>query len=109
MQQGQNQGVTHAHQHYEGILTQPDWERWREKWIEILLEYDLEVKIMKLVKGQGLDKLMAQSNYDALILHMIIELSAEEQNPQNKPGPPVGDHFLSSPWYIDVIFIPQHL
>ena len=52
---------------------------------------------------------MAQSNCDALILHMIVELSAEEQNPQGKPGSPLGEHFLSSSWYTDIIFVLQHL
>ena len=43
------------------ILTQPDLEGRRAKWIAILLEYDLEIKHTKLVKGQGLAKLMTQS------------------------------------------------
>ena len=93
----------------KNILTQPDPEGRRGKWITIMLEYDLEIKPTKLIKGQGLAKLMTQSNYDALSLHMIVELSAEEQNPQGQPGPPVGEHFLSSPWYIDIIFVLQHL
>ena len=40
------------------ILTQPDTKARRAKWIAILLEYDLEIKHTKLVKGQGLAKLM---------------------------------------------------
>ena len=46
------------------ILTQPDPEGRRAKWITILLEYDLEIKHAKLIKGQGLEKLMAQSGVD---------------------------------------------
>ena len=41
------------------ILTQPDLEGRRGKWIAILLKYDLEMKPTKLEKGQGLDKLMS--------------------------------------------------
>ena len=41
------------------ILTQPDPEGRRAKWIAILLEYDLEIMHAKLIKGQGLAKLMA--------------------------------------------------
>jgi hypothetical protein len=41
------------------ILTQPDPEGKRGKWIAVLLEYDLEIKPTKLIKGQGLTKLMA--------------------------------------------------
>ena len=52
---------------------------------------------------------MAQSKWDALILHMIAELLAEDKNPQGQPGPPVGDHSLSSQWYTDIIFVLQHL
>ena len=33
------------------ILTQLNLEGWRGKWIAILLEYDLEIKPMNLVKG----------------------------------------------------------
>ena len=43
----------------KGILTQPDPEGKRAKWIATLLEYDIEIKPTKLVKGQGLDKIMA--------------------------------------------------
>jgi len=41
------------------ILTQPNPEVKRGKWIAVLLEYDLEIKSTKLIKGQGLAKLMA--------------------------------------------------
>jgi hypothetical protein len=33
------------------ILTQPDPEGKREKWIAVLLEYDLEINPTKLIKG----------------------------------------------------------
>jgi hypothetical protein len=33
------------------ILTQPNPEGRRGKWIEAMLEYDLEIKPMKLIKG----------------------------------------------------------
>ena len=32
------------------------------KWITTILEYDLEIKPTKLIKGQGLAQLMAESN-----------------------------------------------
>ena len=44
------------------ILNQdPDGKR--GKWIAIILEYDLEIRPTKLIKGQGLEKLMAESNF----------------------------------------------
>jgi len=48
------------------ILTQPDPKGRRGKWITVMLEYDLKINPTKLIKGQGLEKLMAQSNYDVL-------------------------------------------
>ena len=41
------------------ILTKSDPHGRRAKWIAVLLEYDLEIKPTKLIKGQGLAKMMA--------------------------------------------------
>ena len=41
------------------ILTQVEPDRRRAKWIATLLEYDIEIRPTKLVKGQGLAKFMA--------------------------------------------------
>jgi hypothetical protein len=40
------------------ILIQPDSEGKRGKWIAKIQEYDVEIKPTKLVKGQGLEKLL---------------------------------------------------
>jgi hypothetical protein len=56
-------------------LTQPDPEGNRGKWIEILLEYDLEIKPTKLIKGQGLARLMEQKNCELLGINFIVDLS----------------------------------
>jgi hypothetical protein len=61
------------------ILTQPDPEGKRGKWIAVLLEYDLEIKPMKLIKGQGLEKLMAQTNCELLGINFIVDLSDSAQ------------------------------
>jgi hypothetical protein len=45
------------------ILIQPDIDGKRSKWISKILEFDLEIKPTKLVKGQGLAKLLVESNY----------------------------------------------
>ena len=42
------------------VLTQPDIDGNKSKWISKLIEFDIEVKPTKLVKGQGLAKLMAK-------------------------------------------------
>jgi hypothetical protein len=51
----------------------------------VLLEYDLEIKPTKLIKGQGLAKLMAQTNCELLGINFIADLSKgieEERTPQ---------------------------
>jgi hypothetical protein len=48
------------------ILTQDNPDGRRGKWISVVLEYDIEIKPTKLIKGQGLAKLMAETNFHAL-------------------------------------------
>ncbi len=48
------------------VLVQTEPEGRRGKWIAALLEYDVEIKPTKLIKGQGLAKLMAETNLHAL-------------------------------------------
>ena len=58
------------HSVVKDILTQdPDGKR--GKWIAVILEYDLEIKPTKLIKGQRLEKLMAKSNFQALDINMF--------------------------------------
>ena len=42
------------------VLIKPDIDGKRAKWISKLIEFDVEVKPTKLLKGLGLDKLMAK-------------------------------------------------
>ena len=42
------------------------------------MEYDVEIRPTKLVKGQGLVKLMDESNCQALGLHVMAEESVPE-------------------------------
>jgi hypothetical protein len=75
------------------ILTQPDPEGKRGKWIVVLLEYDLEIKPTKLIKGQGLAKLMAQTNCELLGINFIVDLSADSEE---EKVPQVSQKFLDS-------------
>ena len=50
----------------KSILTQPDPEGRRVKWIAVLLEYDIKINPTKLIKGKGLAKIMTDSNCDSL-------------------------------------------
>ena len=57
------------------ILTQVDPDGKRGKWITKLLEYDIEIRPTKLVKGQGLEKLLTQSNLDCIGINLSTEIS----------------------------------
>ena len=64
------------------ILTHPNPKRKRGKWIAVLLEYDLEINPMKLIKGQGLARLMAQTNCELLGIKFttdLLENTTEEE------------------------------
>lgn len=61
--------------HIKEILTQSEPKGRRDKWISILLEYDLQIKPTNMVKGQGLEKMMAEPNYDVLGIHFFVEYS----------------------------------
>jgi hypothetical protein len=53
------------------ILIQPNIDGRRGKWIAKILEFDLDNKPTKLIKGQGLAKLLAESNCEALGISFI--------------------------------------
>ena len=88
------------------ILTQAYPNGKRAKQIAVLLEYDLEIKPSKQVKGQGLDKMMTQSNRDVFAGNLL------------DCGPSYSNHieqvtifpyFLGLPWYKDIIYVLQNL
>jgi hypothetical protein len=56
------------------VLTQPDIDGKRAKWIAKLIDFDIEVKPTKLVKGQGLSKLMTEENCDLLDINFMGEV-----------------------------------
>lgn len=57
---------------------QPNNDGKRSRWIEKILEYDLEIKPTKLLKGQGLEKLLTESNCKDLGINIIQNISASE-------------------------------
>jgi len=61
------------------ILTQPDIDGKREKWITKFIEFDIEVKPTKLFKGQGLAKLMVEENCSLLDINCMGLNSDDEQ------------------------------
>ena len=61
------------HSVVKDILTQ-DLDGKIGKWIVVILEYDIEIKPTKLIKGQGIAKLMVESNFQALDINMLNSL-----------------------------------
>jgi hypothetical protein len=61
------------------IFIHPDLDGKRSKWIAKILEFDLEIKPTKLVKGQGLAKLLAESNFSSLGVNFINSCSENQQ------------------------------
>ena len=83
---------------YKDIFSQQEVSGRRCRWINRIHEFDIKIQITKLVRGQGLAKLMAQSNLDANQINMV-----------------TNDH-ISNPcdmshceWYTNVIHYLQHI
>jgi hypothetical protein len=87
------------------ILTQDNPNGRRGKWIVVILEYDIEIKPTKLIKGQGLTKLMVESNFHALDINFLA--AVDEQGEQATPN--MKEVFLKSPWYANLIFVLHNL
>jgi hypothetical protein len=91
------------------ILIQPDIDIRRSKWISKILEFDLEVKPTKLVKGQGLARFLAESNYKALGVNFINNCSENRQAELSDEDPKVTPSLAGCTWYKDIIFFLQKL
>jgi hypothetical protein len=70
------------------ILIQDNLDARRGKWIAVILEYDIEIKPTKLIKGQGLAKLMDESNFHALDINFLAAFDKQEEkaNPNDPDG-----------------------
>ena len=88
------------------ILTQEEPDGRRAKWIATLLEYDREIRPMKLVKGQGLAKLMAHSNCEVLGMNFLALCSDNIAQVEEKQVHP---DLIGSSWYKDIIYVLQKL
>eukprot|EP00253_Pinus_taeda_P020569 PITA_20569 len=84
------------------ILTQEGLEGKRGKWIASILEYDIEIKPTKLIKGQGLAKLMFKTNFQALDINQL-------DNELELATPQINETFLQSPSYADIFFLLLNL
>lgn len=59
------------------LSLKPDTDGRKGRWITQILEYDLTTKTTKLVKGQGLAKLLDESNYKVLGINSVLEIPGE--------------------------------
>ena len=87
---------------FKYILTQDGIEGKWGKWIANILEYDIEIKPTKLIKGQGLAKLMTKTNFQALDIN-------ELDNEQEMATSQISQAFLESPWYADITHVLLNL
>ena len=88
------------------ILTQDDLDGKRGKSIANLLEYDIEIRPTKLVKGKGLAKLMAHSNFDCLDMNFIAEIL--ELSDEDEGLILIEEKYILSDWYRDIVFVLHH-
>jgi hypothetical protein len=91
------------------ILVQPDIDGRRSKWIAKILEFDLEIRPTKLIKGQGLAKLLAEANCQALGVSFMNEQLENQQNQLSDVGPQTEPLLARCPWYKDIIYFLQKL
>ena len=97
------------------VLTRPDSEGKRGKWIAKIMEYDVDIRPTKLVNGQGLAKLLAESNFQALGLHLMVEELTQEENQEVLEKENIMDFYSTSTWYADIVYFllylqcPEHL
>jgi len=94
------------------ILVQLNNDGRRGRWSAKIQELDLEVKLTKLVKGQGLVKLLAESNFKALNINHLESygyiLDIGELDDQT-PTVHIKDKFSFSNWYHDIVSYPLTL
>ena len=88
------------------VLTHPDIDGKRAKWIAKLIEFDIEVNPTKLVRVQGLAKLMAKGNFELMGINFTCvnstnlqtEVVAEVVQDQNDIQQ-VAENLSSCQWY----------
>jgi len=81
------------------------------RWIAKIQEYDLEIKPTKLVKGQGLAKLLIEKNCEAMGVFVeasILDQPVEEVAPNGDVLDSLSE-FSKSYWYRDILHYLQHL
>jgi len=91
------------------ILIQPDIDGRRSKWIAKILEFNLEINPTKLVKGQGLGRLLAKSNCKALEVNFINTCLKNQQVELSDKYSQVIPTLVECAWYKDNIFFLKNI
>jgi hypothetical protein len=81
------------------VLNQQYFLRTRGKWVSNIQEYDLDIKPTKIIKGQGLTKMLTESNEEAIRM---------DENDQVNV---VLSELEHDEWYSDIVYLscPDHL
>lgn len=87
------------------VLVQPNTEGKRGRWIAKVLEFDLEIIPIKLIKGQGLTYLLAESNYKVLDVNLISNIRGQIMDSNIQPYP----YYMQSDWYRDIVYFLHNL
>ena len=95
------------------VLVQPDIDGKRSKWVAKLIEFDIEIKPVKLVRGQGLARLLAEENCRVLKIYedkrgtadFQFEVSANQTNSDLQ----VTSYIAECEWYRNIVFFLQNL
>ena len=90
------------------ILIQGDSEGKRGKWIAKIQDYDLDIRPTKMIKGQGLAKILSESNYQALGINLSIIASEISEEKEERQGigvdtPETHIKYLTSHWYKEIV------
>ena len=68
------------------ILIQGDSEGKRGRWIAKIQEYDLDIRPTKLIKGQGLAKMLSESNHQSLGINLSMIANEESKEEKEQQG-----------------------
>jgi hypothetical protein len=82
------------------VLSQVEGIGSRGRWIAKIQEYDLEIKPTKLIKGQGLAKMLTESNERAL--ELVCQINDTDY-------PPNLQKLEQVEWYTDIIYYLKNL
>ena len=90
------------------VLTQPNADGKRAKWISKMIEFNIELKPTKLVRGQGIAKLLAKENCKYLDVDFLFNvegngLMKEHETAESRRGQSVAENLASCNWYAAII------